>query len=87
MRIKLTLALGLALAYPTMAAAQDSVSLREECTRDRCVYYHGSTREFSVEKEYGTTRLVVRNGERDIVGKIQRQDNGTVKVERTHRRR
>jgi hypothetical protein len=88
MRSTFLVVLGLLSGYPTMAAAaQDSLTLREECTRDRCVYYHGSTREFSVEKEYQTDRLVVRNGQRDIVAKITRQDNGTVKVERARRRR
>lgn len=84
--IKLTLALGLLLGYPTMAAAQDSLTLRKECTRDRCVYYHGSVREFSVEKEEGTSRLVLRNGQRDIVAKV-REQNGTLKVEKYRGRR
>lgn len=87
MRSIFLLALGLAAGYPTMAAAQDSLTLRHECTRDRCVYYHGSRREFSVEKEYGTDRLVLRNGERDIVAKVTRQDDGTLEVKRTDRRR
>lgn len=87
MMLKMTLALGLTLAYPTVAAAQDSVTVREECTRDRCVYYHGSVREFSVEKEEGTNRLIVRDGQRDIVAKVTREDHGTYKAETITRRR
>jgi hypothetical protein len=87
MRRKFLLVLGLTLGYPTAAAAQDTLRLREECTRDRCVYYHGSRREFSVEKEYGTDRLVLRNGERDVVAKITREDDGTLEVKRADRRR
>jgi hypothetical protein len=87
MRSIFTLVLGLYALYPGAVTAQSSLTLRQECTRDRCVYYHGSTREFSVEKEYGTSRLVLRNGQRDVVAKVTRQDHGTIKVERAPRRR
>lgn len=78
MRSTFLLALGLTCAYPLQAASE--YSLREECTRDRCVYYKGSSRQFSVEKEYGTKRLVVRNGQRQIVAKVRREGHGTVRV-------
>lgn len=83
MRSTFLLALGLSLVYPvTVANAQ---SLREECTRDRCVYYKGSTRAFSVEKEEGTRRLLVRDGKRVPVVKITRQGNGRIRVEKAYR--
>jgi hypothetical protein len=85
-QLKLTLVLGLTLAYPSIAAAKD-VRLRQECTRDRCVYYQGSTRVGSVEKEYDTNRLVVREGGRDIVAKVTRDDDGTLQVKTTDRKR
>ena len=87
MRSIFPLALGLVAAYPaTMASAQSrDVSLRKECTRDRCVYYHGSTRAFSVEKEEGTKRVIVRDANRNAIAKVQEQDDGTIKVEKPRR--
>ena len=86
MRSIFLLALGLTCAYPnTVANAQSGVTLREECTRDRCVYYKGSVRKFSVEKEYGTQRLVIRNSQRQVVAKVRRQGNASIRVEKPYR--
>ncbi len=79
------LALGLSAAYPLTVAKADSVTLREECTRDRCVYYKGSTRQFSIEKETGTKRLILRDGKREVVAKLERQERGRIKVEKPRR--
>jgi hypothetical protein len=78
------LALGPVAAYLTLHPPQ-STSLRKECTRDRCVYYQGSRRAFSVEKEQNTSRVVVRDSQRRAIVKVTEQDNGTIKVERTPR--
>jgi hypothetical protein len=87
MRTAFLLVLGLTLAYPaTVASAgSDKVTLHKECTRDRCVYYKGTTRVFSVEKEYGTSRLVVRDGKRRPLLKVEEQDDGRFSVEETDR--
>ncbi len=79
------LALGSSSVYPLAVVQAESYSLRKECTRDRCVYYRGSTRQFSVEKEYGTTRMVIRDGKRKIVAKIREQADGSVRVEEPYR--
>jgi hypothetical protein len=85
MRSTFLLVLGLVAAYPSTVASAQSVTLREECTRDRCVYYKGSTRKFSVEREYGTKRLVIRNAKRQVVAKVRRQGNASVRVEKPYR--
>lgn len=86
MRSIFLLALGLIAAYPsTVASAKGrEYSLREECTRDRCVYYKGSTRVFSVEKEESTNRLVVRDARRKPVAKVTDED-GYLRVKETRR--
>ena len=85
MRSIFPLALGLALTYLAPVASAEAQSLREECTRDRCVYYKGSQRIFSVEKEQGTTRLVVRDGKRRPIAKVRRQERGRIEVEEPNR--
>lgn len=88
MRSILTLALGFSLAYPTIVdAAPRRITVHPECTRDRCVYYHGSQRVFSVEKEDNTDRLVIRDNHREVVAKVKRQDDGTVEIKKPYRRR
>lgn len=86
MRSILSLALGIALLYPVTAASASgrSVTLRKECTRDRCVYYRGSTRVFSVEKEAGTTRLIIRDGDRKVKAKVRENDDGTLEVKKPY---
>lgn len=86
MRSTFLLALGLITAYPSTVASAESpeYSLREECTRDRCVYYRGSTRVFSVEKEDTTNRLVVRDGKRNPIAKVSKED-GRIRVKETRR--
>lgn len=85
MRSVFTLAIGLLLAYPTMVASKETrTTLREECSRDRCVYYKGSSRVFSVEKEQGTSRIVVRNSSREIIAKVKR-DGSTLQIEKPRR--
>lgn len=76
MRSIILLALGLYTSYPlaVASAASPEYSLRKECTRDRCVYYKGSTRVFSVEKEENTNRLVVRDKNRKPVAKVRSED-------------
>lgn len=81
MRSTLILALGLFIAYPANADTHSRrVTVHEECTRDRCVYYHGSQRVFSVEKEPNTSRLIIKNDKRNTVAKLKRNDDGTVEV-------
>ena len=82
--ITLGLALGLSAQYPAIAG--DRKTLREECTQSRCVYYDGSRRVFSVEREEGTSRLVIRDSDRRIRGKVRKRD-GTVEVEKPDNRR
>ena len=81
MRSIFALVLGLALAYPATVTARDT-SLRKECTRDRCVFYEGSRRVFSVETENTTTRYIVRDANRKPIAKVQEQKDGTIKVEK-----
>ncbi len=85
-RTAFAIALGLTLHYPLMAG-EGQVTLRKECTRDRCVYYKGSTRIFSVEKEYGTARYIVRDGRGSLRAKVKENPNGTVEIEGARRRR
>lgn len=88
MRTIFLLALGLTCGYPlTVANAQSSYSLREECTRDRCVYYKGSVRKFSAEKEYGTSRVVIRDSTRRIIAKVRREGRASIRVEEPYRKR
>ena len=83
MRSVLILALGFTLAYPVQAK---DITLRPECSRDRCVYYKGSKRVFSVEREEGTSRVVVRNANRRPVAKVSDED-GTLRIEKTGKQR
>ena len=76
MRSVLILVLGLAVAYPVQAR---EFSLRKECSRDRCVYYKGSKRIFSVEQEEGTGCALVRNSKREPVAHVSNED-GTVRI-------
>lgn len=78
------LALGLFAQYP--ALADNRKTLREECTESRCVYYEGSKRIFSVENERGTSRLIIRDSDRRIRGKVRKRD-GTVEIEKPDSRR
>jgi hypothetical protein len=89
MRSTFLLALGLTLLYPVTVASAGSreQTLREECTRDRCVYYKGVERQFSVERENGTKRVIIRDGDRNVVAKVQRTDDGRIKVKEPPRRR
>jgi hypothetical protein len=83
MRSIIILALGLSAAYPVQAR---DITLRPECSRDRCVYYKGSTRVFSVEREEGTSRVVVRDAKRRPVAKV-RDEDGTLRIEKTGKQR
>lgn len=77
------LALGLTTQYPVSAGGVRSVTLRRECTASRCVYYRGVIRAFSVEREYNTSRLIVRDRRGNLRAKIREQDNGSLNVEET----
>jgi hypothetical protein len=79
MRTVLILALGLSCAYPAIAG---EITLRKECSRDRCVYYKGSKRVFSVENEADTSRVVIRDAKRRTVAKVSR-DNGTIRIKKS----
>lgn len=89
MRSTLSLALGIALLYPVTAASGNGreVTLRKECTRDRCVYYQGSRRAFSVEKEQGTSRLIIRDGDRRVKAKVRETENGTLEIKKPYSER
>jgi len=75
------LAVGLLWHYPT--SAQERTTLRRECTASRCVYYEGSRRVFSEEREHNTERTIIRDSRGTIRAKVRERDNGTVEVTRT----
>lgn len=86
-KIAFALALGAYPVYPTMAGVQDTI-LRKECTRDRCVFYEGSRRRFSVEREQGTSRLVVRDRRGTLRAKVrEEEEDGYLRIEGTRKRR
>jgi hypothetical protein len=80
MRRIFLLALGLTVAYPAMAG---EITLRKECSRDRCVYYKGSKRVFSVENEADTSRVIIRDAKRRPVAKVERERNGTIRIKKS----
>lgn len=86
MRLWTTLGVALGLSTAHSAYASDGKKLREECTASRCVYYEGSKRVFSVEREKGTSRIVVRDDKRRVRAKVSKKD-GTIKIEKPDRRR
>lgn len=85
MRSVLAIALGLALGYPSVAGAAGPYRLREECTASRCVYYKGAKRQFSVAREPGTKRIVIRDRTGKVRAKIREQGHGSYEVKEPRR--
>lgn len=79
----LGLALGTLTQYPVLAR-ESQVTLRKECTVSRCVYYKGSSRVFSAEKEQGTQRTIIRDRRGNLLAKTREYPNGTIKIERAY---
>lgn len=81
-----TFLLALGLIVPYTATAKE-VTLRKECTASRCVYYKGSKRVFSVEREQGTERYVVRDSRGSLSAKVTENRDGTIDIKEADRRR
>ena len=77
----LTLAVGITIVHSfPVSAAQDRVRFKEECTRDRCVYYDRSGNRVGSVTRDDTGRLEIRDKRNNLKAKIRENDDGSKEI-------
>lgn len=80
---KFLLAAGILATYLLPVAAAAAQSIRESCTRDRCVIYSAGKRIGTTERE--GNRLVIRGNDYRVRAKVTERSSGSYRIEKPRR--